>query len=204
MKKSNFKYFLIASVAVLGIVAVSIYSCEKQEFVPNTAESISNDPTRFITEPGAICGEMIEKNIVRSDGRAVGKALIYNDVKYFYVIMTPNKGFLLGNSFMHIGSTIREIPTNGDGNPVLRSYKYTIDAEPSSNFRKFRIPIVEITGKNFVSVAIEAEKNTTTAEKPFTVWIDGQWMGNQQLGRTFVYTKQLCRTDDAVSNSDVE
>lgn len=204
MKKSNFKYFFIAAVVVLGVVAVSVYSCEKQEFIPNTTGSISNDPTRFVTEPGAICGEMVETNIVKADGRAVGTALIYNDVKYFYVIMTPNKGYLLGNSFMHVGSTIREIPADGNGNPVLRNYEYTIDAEPSSRFRKFRIPISEITGKNFVSVAVEAEKDVTDADKSFTVWIDGQWMGDQQMGRTFVYTKEICRTDEAESNNEVE
>jgi hypothetical protein len=147
---------------------------------------------------------MVEKNIVKVDGRAVGQALIYNDTKYFYVIMTTKKGYLFSNSYMHIGSAIKEIPTDGDGNPILENYEYTIDAKPSSNFRKFRIPISEITGKNFVSVAVEAEKNTTTAEKPFTVWIDGQWMGDLQMGRTFVYTKQICKTDSAESNDAVE
>ena len=66
--------FVAIGIAI-GVTAVSVYSCEKQEFVPNTADAVSNDPTRFITEPGAICGEMVEKAIVKSDGRAVGQAL---------------------------------------------------------------------------------------------------------------------------------
>lgn len=204
MKKSNLKYFFIATIAALGITAVSVYSCEKQDFVPNTTEAVSNDPTKFVTEPGDICGDMIQKMIVRSDDRAVGKALIYNDTKYFYVIMSPMKGYLLGNSYMHIGSTIREIPSDGLGSPILANYEYLIDARPASTLRKFRIPIKELTGNNFVSVAVEVEKNTTTTEKPLIVWIEGRWMGEDKQGRSFVYTKQICKTDAAESNDAVE
>jgi hypothetical protein len=204
MKKSNFKYFLIATVVVLGIVAGTVYSCEKQQFVPNTTEAISDDPTRFVTEPGAICGKMVEKSVVRADGRAIGRALIYNDIKYFYVILTANRGYLLGNAYMHIGSAMKEIPADGEGNAILQNYEYTIDAEPSSTFRKFRIPIKDISGNNFISVAVESSKSTAPSEKPVIVCIDGQFMGNDQKGRTFTYTKQICKTDNAQSNNEVE
>lgn len=204
MKKSNLKYFIITTVAVLGMVAISVYSCEKQEFVPNTTEGVSNDPTGYITEPGAICGEMIEKKIVKVDGRAVGQALVYNDTKYFYVIMTANKGYLFSNTYMHVGSSVKEIPTDGNGNPILENYEYTIDSKPSSTFRKFRIPLKEITGNNFVSVAIDAESNTTKPVKPYKVWIEGQLMGNKNLGQMFIYAKQICRTEDAQNNYEVE
>ncbi len=202
MKKTNLKMIFVAIGIAIGVTAVSVYSCEKQEFVPNTADAVSNDPTRFITEPGAICGEMVEKAIVKSDGRAVGQALIYNDTKYFYVIMSANKGYLFSNTYMHVGGAIKEIPTDGDGNPLVENFEYTIDSKPSSTFRKFRIPLKEITGNNFISVAIDAESSTTNQAKPFTVWVEGQLMGSQNIGQNFAYARQICKTDHAQSTNE--
>jgi hypothetical protein len=204
MKKSNLKFFLIAAVLVLGVVVVSVYSCEKQTFVPQTTDSVSNDATRFITEPGAICGEMTEKLILKADDRAVGQALVYNDTKYFYVIMTPNKGYLLGNAFMEVGRDMKEIPSDGNRNPILSEYSYTIDSKPSSTFRKFRIPVSELTGNNFVSVAVEAVSSKASLNKSFMVWVEGEFMGTEQKGRIFTYTKQVCKTTPGQSNDAVE
>ena len=200
MKPSNLKYLFIAAGVALGVTAISVYSCEKQQFTPNTAEAVADDPTKFITEPGAICGEMIEKSLVDQRGKAIGQAIVYNDTKFFYVIATPLKGFLFDKAYMHITDLVDEMPVSTSGDIELEKYEYHILNRPTSTLRKFRIPLGEIGAHSIVSVAIDVVSSKIEARpnRLFTAYVDGRLLGNN--GRMFAYERQNCLTDDAISD----
>ena len=201
MKTSNLKYIFLAAGVALGVTAVSVYSCEKQNFVPNTDDAVSayEDPTKFITEPGAICGEMEEKYLINDQGKTIGQAIVYNDTKYFYVIATPSRGFLLDKAYMNVTDLVDEMPLDANGNVMLSKFEYKIESRPASTVRKFRIPLDQMRAESVISVAIDVVSSRAEARphRLYTAWIDGRELGNE--GRMFAYTRQNCLTDDAVS-----
>lgn len=204
MKKSNLKFIFLAIGVVIGITAVSVYSCEKQQFIPNTTEAISDDPTRFVTEPGAVCGEMIEKRVITQNNKHIANALIYNDTKYFYVILTSTKGFYLSNTYLQMVDKMGEIPLDENGNILYKNFEYSIEGKTPSTMRKFRIPIQEIGGYSFGSVAVEATGNPNRPDPKIVGFVDGKFIGTEIAGRVFPYTKGICLTNNGSSNAEVE
>lgn len=204
MKKSNLKFIFIAIGIAIGITAVSVYSCEKQEFTPNTTEAISDDPTKFVTEPGAVCGKMVEKRVITQNNKHIANALIYNDTKYFYVILSPTKGFYLVDTYMQMVDKIGEIPLDDNGSIVYTDFEYSIVGNAPSTMRKFRIPIQEISGYSFGSVAVEVTTNPNRPAPKIVGFVDGKFVGGEVAGRIFPYTKQLCLTDNETSDAEVE
>jgi hypothetical protein len=204
MKKSNLKFIFVAIGIAIGVTAVSVYSCEKQEFTPNTAEAVSDDPTRFITEPGAVCGDMIEKRVITQNNKHIANALIYNDTKYFYVILTPTKGFYLVDTYLEMADKIGEIPLDENGSIVYTDFEYSITGKSPSTMRKFRIPLNEFNGYSFGSVAVEVSNNPNRPVPKIVGFVDGKFIGGEVAGRIFPYTKELCLTDNAKSNEDVQ
>lgn len=204
MKKSNLKFIFVAIGIAIGVTAVSVYSCEKQDFTPKTAEAISDDPTRFITEPGAVCGKMIEKRVLTANNKHIANALIYNDTKYFYVILTSTKGFYILDTYMEIADKVGEIPMDQEGNVMYKDFEYSIVNKAPSTMRKFRIPIQDINGYSFGSIAVEVSNNPNRPNPRIVGWVDGKFIGSEVAGRIFPYTKQICLTDNGTSDAEVE
>jgi hypothetical protein len=206
MKKSTLKLVVVALVLGVVGVALSVYSCEKQNFVPNTnnAVSASEDPSKFITEPGAICGEMTHRSITDANRREIGTAYIYNDTKYFYVMLAASKGFYLGNAFLQVSDKIGEIPLDSNQNADFKNFEYSITPAKFSTMRKFRIPTAEISGYNFVSAAVQTSTDPSGVPSGSIAWIEGKFYGAGKPGKVFRYTKGVCLTDDAQSEEEVK
>jgi hypothetical protein len=204
MKKSNLKLIFLAIGVVVGITAVSIYSCEKQQFVPHTTDAISDDPTRFITEPGAVCGDMIEKRVITQTNKHIANALIYNDTKHFYVILTPTKGNYIVDAYMEMADKIGEFPLDANGNVLYKEFEYAITGKDPSTMRKFRIPVQDIKGYSTGSIAVEVTSNPDRPDRKTIGWVDGKFIGSEVAGRIFPYTKGVCLTDNSTSNAPVE
>ncbi len=194
-KKTKLRYFIAATIITLAVVAVSVYSCEKRVFIPNTDEAIADNPDRFISEPGAICGNIVEKRIMKSADDDLGEALVYNDAKYFYVILTSKRGHYLKNAYMEVCDKFGQLPLDDKGAPEIAKFEYKIRRQPASTVRKFRVPIAEIKGNNYVAVAVEFVNQLNNDNQPIKLaWVDGKFFGTEDAGRVFTYTKQQCLT----------
>lgn len=200
-KRTKLQYFIIAAVLSIAVVSVSVYSCEKQNFSPNTDEAVADLPDRFISEPGAICGEIVEKRIMKDASGDIGEALIYNDAKYFYVLLTAKRGHYMKDAFMHVCDRYSEFPLDRNGSPSLFMFEYKIKNQPVSSVRKFRIPISEISGNNYVAVAVEFNNTGNNNQEYKLAWIDGKFLGTEQPGRSFTFTKVNCLTTPGESDS---
>jgi hypothetical protein len=203
-KKTKFRYFLTGSLIVIAAIVVGVYSCEKRIFTPQTDTAISDDPTRFITEPGAVCGKILDKRIMKDQETSVGEALVYNDGKYFYVLLNTKKGYLK-DAYMHVSSKYGSLPMTEDGTPIIEKFNNKITGERPSNLRKFRIPLTELSGTSYISVAAEYVQNlNNNNQKVHITWVEGKFFGTTNPAQIFDYKKQICYTDDAVSDDPKE
>lgn len=203
-KKTNFRYFLVGGLVVLVAIVVTVFSCEKQIFTPQTDTAISDDATRYITEPGAVCGKIIEKRIMKDQETSVGEALVYNDGKYFYVLLNTKKGYLK-NVYMQLSPKYGALPLTEEGSPIIEEFNHKIVGERPSNMRKFRIPLAEIKGTSYIAVAAEYVQNVNNAnQKVHITWVEGKFFGTTNPAQIFDYKKQHCYTDDAVSDNPNE
>lgn len=196
MKKSNFKFFLLATVVSAGVVAASVYSCEKEEIIPNETTKNAESADGFVTEPNGVCGVILEKDIVDQQHKTVGQALIYNDTKYFYVVMSSYKSYEFTDVYMQIDDKYGDFPLDESGNPLLKEFEYSITGQPASHARKFKIPLTEMSGVSHLSVGAKVKMvmEGSTNTKPITVWVDGKFYGSDKIGRSFVFEKTACLT----------
>lgn len=198
MKKPNFKYLIFAAIVCIGVVVVSVYSCEKETIIPNESSRNSTGTDGFISIPGEICGEITQRAILNSKNQNVGKALIYNDTKDFYLVLNANSEYNFTNVYMHIADKFGDFPVDLDGNPILDEFEYSITDKPMSNARKFKIPLTEIAGYSHVSVAAQLvnAQNGQKVEKINIVWVEGKFYGTDKSGRSFPFRKTACLTTE--------
>lgn len=196
MKKSNLKYLFASVVVALGVVAVSVYSCEKEVITPNnlTTEGTEMKTDVNIPIPGSICGKIQQKGLIKVNDQEVGEALVYNDTKYFYVQLTTNRGYYMMDANMHICTKFEEIPVDKYSNPDISRFTYSISGKPLSTVRKFRVALTEMNGNSLVTVTVKT-KYLRKGDDPIRferAWVDGRSFGTTEPGRVFAYEKGLC------------
>jgi hypothetical protein len=195
--KKNLKYVFLTGLVALGVAAVSVYSCEKEVITPNSPENRS----ATVLPSGDICGKMVNKQLIRENGKVMGEALIYNDTKYFYVELTSQeKGYYFADAYMHIASKAEFMPVDKRGNVNISKFEYSITGRKLEETRKFRIPLTSLKSKAIVAVTAEAKHmnmGDNEHQEKLTVWIKGNEFGTGEIkGQMFKYQRQTCFTQD--------
>jgi hypothetical protein len=205
MKTSKFKFALLSITIALGVTALSVYSCEKENITPEPLSDVEVEQSvselkLTIADPEQTCGAISERYLKTNSGKKVGKVFYYNDAKSFYVQLMTIRGYFLTNSFMHICNSTKGFPLNDQGNPAVNEFKYSITGGPLTNVQKFVIPIRDLEGKSFVAIASnvkllrqgEEKLNNQEIGNIIRIWADGSPFGENKLGRMFVYEKTEC------------
>jgi hypothetical protein len=214
MKTSKLKYVLAAAVVAVGVTAVSVYSCEKEDVNPTGLSSTEMDARASeikiaLPSPIKVCGDIQEEYVVSKRGK-IGKAIIFNDSKNFYVLVRTIKGFTISEAIMHAEGKSGLMPLNSDKNPLLSSFEYRINPKPDATLIKFQVPMSEIGKMSFVAVSIAAVDNTivksadvngpNVPENVVRGWVDGRSYGADGIARMFQYNSNICPVDqDAIS-----
>ena len=196
--KKNLKYVFFTGLVALGVAAVSVYSCEKEVITPNSPE---NRSTSGVLPAGDICGKMVNKQLIRENGKVMGEALIYNDTKYFYVELTSQeKGYYFADAYMHIASRADLMPVDIEGNADISKFEYSITGRKLEETRKFRIPLSDLKPIAVIAVTAEAKHmnmGDNEHQEKLTVWIKGSQFGTgANRGQMFKYQRQTCFTQD--------
>jgi hypothetical protein len=209
MKSSKLKYALLASLAAIGITAVSVYSCEKEVITPNNSisadtERMSTDLKFTIGDPTTVCGNVSEAYLITNEGRKVGKAFYYNDAHFFYLTMMTVRGYYMGTANMHIMRSPSEFPLNDQKNPAIGQFEYTINAPGLTNTRMFKVPIKDLVDMNYIAATVavrmmrsseEAKDHEFNPELPdnsIRLWVDGRPQGANRNGRIFTFERTTC------------
>lgn len=209
MKTSKLKYVLAAAVVAVGVTAVSVYSCEKEDINPTGLSSSELDSRAAqinitLPSPIKVCGEVKEEYIVSEKGK-IGKAIIFNDSKYFYVLLRTVKGYTITEAIMHAEGKSGLMPLNENKNPMISAFEYKTDVKPTTSLVKFQVPIAEIGKMSFVAVSIAAFDNTIVKsvgndtpqlpENAVRGWVDGRSYGANGVSRMFQYISNVCELD---------
>jgi hypothetical protein len=207
MKTSKVKYVLAAALVAVGVTAVSVYSCEKEDVNPTGLSSSEMDARAAeiridLPSPIKVCGDVKEEYIVSEKGK-IGKAIIFNDSKNFYVLLRTIKGFTISEAIMHAEGKSGMMPLNEEKNPKISAFEYRVDPKPNATLVKFQVPISEIGKMSFVAVSIAAINNTivkseTGPQLPDNVlrgWVDGRSYGANGVARMFQYHSNICPLD---------
>lgn len=209
MKTSKVKYVLAAALVAVGVTAVSVYSCEKEDINPTGLSSSELDARAAeikidLPSPIKVCGDIKEEYIVSEKGK-IGKAIIFNDSKYFYVLLRTSRGITISEAIMHAEGKSGMMPLNEDKNPKLSAFEYRINAKPNTSLVKFQVPIAEIGKMSFVAVSVAAIDNTIVKSignvKPempangIRGWVDGRSYGANGAARMFQYHSSICPLD---------
>lgn len=203
--KKNLKYVFAAGVIALGITAVSVYSCEKEVITPNSPENRS----AVVLPDGDVCGKMVNKQLIRENGKVIGEALLYNDTKYFYVELTSQeKGYYFSDAFMHIASRAELMPLDAEGSVDISKFEYSITGRKLEETRKFRVPLTSLKPKAVVAVTAEVKRmnmGDNDHQEKLTVWIKGNEFGTGEVkGQMFKYNKQTCWTQDGEQDTSAQ
>ena len=145
-------------------------------------------------DPSKICGKAKEINLLADDGAIIGKTIIFNDTKYFYVHFKCNERYTLGDAAMHISPASDQFPIDPNGNPLISEFDFKIKGQPLSNTRAIIAPISKLYGQSYVAATVQA-KSLRTNEKQslfLTAWVDGRSFGNGLKGKMFLYKKNTC------------
>ncbi len=202
--KPKFRYFFAGSLIVIATLAVTVFSCEKQIFSPQTESAISDDATRSITNSGEVCGKVIKKRIMKNGETSIGEAIIYNDKHYFYVILKTEKGYFK-DAYLDISSKYGTLPMDENGSIILERFSHKSPGFTPGKERKFRIPLSEMSRKSYVSVGVEFVQNLNNMnQKVHISWVEGKYFGTNKPAQIFDYQKQLCLIDSAVSDEPRE
>lgn len=207
MKKSSLKYVLFAAVAAVGVVAASIYSCEKEVVSPTGSEKSDYERLAValhVPVPPSVnaCGEILEKYIVGPEGQKVGKATIFNDKTNVYVTMMTVRGFIIKNASMEVCDRAGQMPLNADKNPDVSAFEYFTNGSTTSNVTRFIIPKKEMDKSSFYAIAVTLrsvrgnEKFSEDAPAGIMrAWVQGKVWGANENGRLFDYTMGICQLD---------
>lgn len=207
MKYINSKSRILSVILLLGMTAI-LFACMKEtrqeeRKIKIDEYNVYSDETTPTIQGN--CGTIHQKDLIREDGQIAGNALVYNDQKYFYVELSTFQGFYMWDAYLHLTNKYGSFPMDQNNNPNLSHFSYTILGRPMSNMKKFRIPINELKGASYVSVAVETKfLREEFNAMPVTAWVNGKVFGASSKGRAFFYLKQICREDQASSDYTIE
>lgn len=204
MKTKKLTYVITALLAGITILSVSVFSCEKENIAPKTlTENITNQKmVSDLPDPGKICGSAKELNLVADNGSVIGKAVIFNDTKYFYVKFRCNNNYSLGDAAMHISPTSDQFPMDENRNPLISAFNHKIKGQSLSSTRSIIVPVSELYGQSYIAATVQAKSLHSNEKHSLFVsaWVDGRSFGNTVKGRVFVYKKQTCLETNGASN----
>lgn len=218
MKKRK-SYLFGAAITALFICGMLFFSCEKDEIVPNqytptVAMEENNGTLKGQNEEKGIikplrdnCGQMISRPLMTQGNINVGKAVIYNDSKYFYVKLISKEGMYIGKAYAHIAYDVNRFPLDKNGNPYFTTFDYqNLSSKPKKELY-FKIPYEKIELKQFLSsVMCEVFSLPDRPGIKGHAWIQGRPYGETMEGKIFAYSTKTCREIDngyADDNADL-
>ena len=197
------KFAFVTLIAAIILITISFYSCEKEVVTPNVKKESNSlhEPDFILPIPSSVCGKIQQKSIVLLNGIAIGDALIYNDNRYFYVLLTTRNEYYMKDAHMHVCENFDDIPLDNYSNPALLNYKYSIINKPISTVRKFRVKLNEMSGSSYISVTAEVKnmRNSPQSIKFESAWVEGRHIGSTIKGTVFHYEKGICLEDQETS-----
>lgn len=195
--KKNLKSILAIAVVATGVIAVSMYSCEKENIQPNNAteEVVEKDITTILPDAMSLCGEITKTQLVSAQsGSTIGTAFIYNNKSTLWVVLYTKKGAYMKNAYLEIAEKVSDLPVNIRKNQLMfDKFTYRIDAEPASNVRVFKVPMKNIRNKTVFSAMVQIRTNGQNEFKE-RAWIQGK-IGFNGGGQAFNHVLDRCRPD---------
>ena len=198
--KKNVRIMILSAVMLTGAVGVTMYSCEKETIVPNAnavaTKTIGIDG--YLPDIKQICGKVQDLDLVDANlGRSVGRAYVYNDKKNFFILLHTNEEIYMKTAYLDAQTSIEEIPQSGEGF-ILNDFTYNVGGLPATNIRRFKIPIKEVLGKEYLACAVKLYSRTDPSRKGYA-WVKGRRIGS---GMVFRYNMQECLSDNPVGTED--
>jgi|GEM_PF-798439 hypothetical protein len=196
--KKNLKSILAIAVIATGVIAVSMYSCEKENIQPNdsTEEQVElKDINTVLPDVMSLCGKITKIPLIENEtGNDVGSAYVYNNKEYLWVVLNTRKGFYMKKAFMDIVENEKDLPTNfRTGMLDYEKFKYLIDAEPASNIRTFKVPVGDARNKSIYSIMVKIRKKGEFKYMK-DAWVEGK-ITFKGGGRAFNHVVDRCRPD---------
>ena len=193
MKNKNVRNLLIGAVVIVAGVAVTMYSCEKENITPT--EEVTGEVQELksiLPHPQEICSEVINHKIVRNNKEKVGEAYMYNNAENFYLILFANEGHFFRDAYLDLENSYETFPLNSDGNPAFTSFDYQVTGKPLSNVRRFEIPIEKMNDAKYMSAVVQVRHSRYNGVKE-RAWVHGgRTYGDSQKGRIFIYNVEDC------------
>lgn len=199
--KKNVRIMILSAVMLTGAVGVTMYSCEKETIVPNNnAEAVKTiGIDGYIPDVSQICGKVQNIDLIDANlGRAVGRAYVYNDKKNFYILLHTNDEIYMKTAYLDAQTSIEEIPQSGGGF-LMSDFTYNVGGFPATDVRRFKVPIREVLGKEYLACAVKLYSRTDPSRKGYA-WVKGKSVGS---GMVFKYNMQECLMDDYVSADEL-
>ncbi|MFN5785545.1 MAG: hypothetical protein ACK457_06215 [Flavobacteriia bacterium] len=212
MQKKKFKFMILAGLAGLIAISISVYSCEKERIQPNVpsvsdSERMSSLLRLTIAENEHVCGAVLEKYLISQNGIKVGKAFIYNDAKNLFVTFMTIRGYYMGEAAMHISDSRDAFPLNENNIPAVREFEYKLNSEGLTNLHKFVIPLKDVNEHTYIAAtaAVRMLKsgdernlnwNVQLPANSIRIWIDGKAFGQDGTGKLFKYVLTDCEIQD--------
>lgn len=203
---------LILAAASVGIVSMTVYSCDKEEIMPGDQEKRASlneneevDLVDFqIPNLYEICGEVVEKPILNAKGRSIGTAYLYNDRENAHFVLKAAHGYLLKDAYLDFQAEPSLFVVGRNGEPDLTTFRYRIEGERASNYRVFSVPKDELRGKIFVACKTHY-RSSLIPTQPLVVdyndkagaWVEGEKYGNRLPGMIFKNEIHLCSEQNA-------
>ncbi|TNF49428.1 MAG: hypothetical protein EP305_02855 [Bacteroidetes bacterium] len=199
--KKNVRMLILSAVLLTGVVGVTMYSCEKETIVPNAntlaTKTIGIDG--YLPDIKQICGKVQNIDLVDANlGRSVGRAYVYNDKKNFFILLHTNEEIYMKTAYLDAQTSIEEIPQSGGGF-IMNDFTYNVGDLPATNIRRFKIPISEVLGKEYLACAVKLYSRTDPSRKGYA-WVKGKSVGS---GMVFRYNMQECLSDNYVSADEL-
>lgn len=204
MKRNGLTKLLFVVGMAAGLVIAGFYSCEKQSLTPNMdpADSYKKmDLNQYWPVRRDICGDYTKKRLIRDmNGSTIGEVIIYNDLKYMYVLLHTKENFYIKMAYMHAGANKEDFPSTTEGVLMHNEFKYVIGGLPLANVRRFRVPLRELNGKSYYSVMAEVKQKGFGRIE--TSWVEGRAFGTE--GMIFLYDRNECEIMPGVMNPITE
>ena len=198
MNHTRFRFLIASTFFAAGIAAVSVYSCEKENFTPGLSSTTDDVEIKKVVMPADFCGELISKPVLDAHGSVVAESMIYNTDKYLIVSIYAQNGRYIEDVYMNICKTFDEIPMNDWGNPLYDSFNFKILGKKLCNIRTFQVPLKQVPRTAMISVMAEVRPLIPTSmsdkqdSRVSRAWIEGKIYGGDQKGRVFMHSYTYC------------
>jgi len=198
MNHTRFRFLIASTFFAAGIAAVSVYSCEKENFTPGLSSKNNDVEIKKVVMPADFCGELISKPVLDAHGSVLAESMIYNTDKYLIVSIYAQNGRYIEDVYMNICKTFDEIPLNDWGNPLYDSFNFKILGKKLCNIRTFQVPLKQVPRTAMISVMAEVRPLIPTSmsdkqeSRVSKAWIEGKIYGGDQKGRVFMHSYTYC------------